>query len=200
MKKQIKSIELKDGKIAKYMWTEWENRPTEYWSISIDEKIQLSIMQYDGECWKHHPRLFEYVKASDQPDFVDIRNDLLEKRNSFPNRFSVIETKPEAPPLKTIKLGINLIIARTKTGTLTILPNDKYPLEIWSITENKNLDDHPPITIDELALYYEEGKWSVWTSGVTKIAQELEEKRNTLNPSGTEATLNLALDRIQKTP
>jgi len=200
MKKQIKSIELKDGKIAKYMWTECENRPTEYWSIPIDEKIHLSIMQYDGNSWKHHPHLFEYVEAAGQPDLLDIRNDLLEKRNSFPNRFSIIETKPEAPPLRTIELGVNLIITRTKTGTLTILPSDKYPLEIWSIAENKKLDDQPPIAIDELELYYEEEKWSIWTSGVTKIAQELEEKRNTLSPSSTDATLNLTLDQIPKTP
>lgn len=134
--------------------------------------------------------------------YKTIENELVEKRNSLPNLFMKLNTNPDIAPL-IISMAGNSEAVRKKTGIMTILPDEKYPAEEWSIHE-KNQNAYP-FSICMYTLYYDEGAWSLWIdeqlSGeiVLELGLRLADKRNTLKPSSSEATLNLTLDQIPKT-
>jgi len=169
--------------------------PSEVWEMD-QEKLERIRLAYSRGKWS--------MRDTNITDPL-VANEIVEKRNSLPSLFMIFDTNFNAffgHDLVSIDMNGNLEAHRSQVGIMTILPNERHPAEVWTIGEKKV----GLVTVCMFTLYYDEGAWNLWMENkmheriVLELGLQLVEKRNALSPSGAEATLNLALDQIPKTP
>lgn len=164
--------------------------PSEVWEMD-QEKPERIALKWSKGCW------FVRDTSITDPSIVD---EIVEKRNSLPSLFMTLDAHLANDSL-AIDMNGNLEANRLGTGIMTILPNEKHPAEVWTIREKKV----GIVTVSEFTLYYDEGAWALWMedkmheSIVLEMGLRLVEKRNSLKPSSSEKTLNLALDQLPRT-
>jgi hypothetical protein len=116
-----------------------------------------------------------------------IASEIVEKRNSLPSLFMTLNSHLSGD-LVSIDMHGNLEANRSQVGIMTILPNERYPAEVWTIREKKI----GLVSVSIFTLYYDEGTWNLWMENkmyeqiVLELGLQLVEKRNALSPSGND--------------
>jgi hypothetical protein len=196
MKKRPINIHLKNDLSAHLMFADngynidlsgRTRAPLETWEMDQEKLERIRLAYSKGQWSMHDTNIADPLIASE----------IVEKRNSLPSLFMTLDTHLNGD-LVCIDMNGNLEANRSHVGIMTILPNERHPAEVWTIREKKI----GLVSVGMFTLYYDEGAWNLWMENqmheriVLELGLQLVEKRNNLSPSGTEATLNLALDQL----